>query len=250
VAKFLSDGVEIAYEVAGEGPAVMLVHGFASNFRVNWVDTGWVKTLTQAGYAVVGFDNRGHGRSAKLYDPASYTAPVMAEDASRLLSYLGFEGAAVIGYSMGARIAAFLAINHPEQVTRAVFAGLAENMIRGLAGAEEIAQALEAEAASPLLTPETRAFRVFAEQTGSDRRALAACMRSARQKITVAELAQIACPVLVVAGEDDPLAGPVMPLVNALPRGQGLMLAGRNHMSAVGDRRFKAAVLEFLAQTV
>jgi pimeloyl-ACP methyl ester carboxylesterase len=247
LASFLSDGIEIAYEVAGRGPAVLLVHGFASNHRVNWIDTGWVRTLSEAGYRVVAFDNRGHGRSAKLYDPASYTAPVMADDASRLLTHLGLTSAAVIGYSMGARIAAFLAINHAAKVSRAVFAGLAQNMIRGLDGAEEIARALEAETGSPAITPQTQPFRQFAEQTGSDRIALAACMRSARQKITVSELARIACPVLVVAGEQDPLAGPVAPLVDALPQARGLTLSGRNHMSAVGDRRFKAAVLDFLA---
>jgi pimeloyl-ACP methyl ester carboxylesterase len=247
LAFFSSDGVEIAYEASGEGPAVLLIHGFASNARVNWVDTGWVKTLTDSGYLVVTFDNRGHGRSAKLYDPGAYPAPVMAEDARRLLAHLGLETVAVIGYSMGARIAAFLAINHPAAVSRAVLAGLAGNMIFGLGGSEEIAQALEAENAGGAATPQAGAFRLFAEHTGSDLRALAACMRSARQSITAAELATITCPVLVVAGGEDPVAGPVAPLVNVLAHGEGRTLLGRNHMSAVGDRGFKAAVLEFLA---
>ena len=50
----------------------MLVHGFASNTQVNWVNTGWVSTLTGAGRRVIALDNRGHGESAKLYDPADY----------------------------------------------------------------------------------------------------------------------------------------------------------------------------------
>lgn len=247
MAFFSSDGVDIAYEVTGAGPPVLLIHGFASNARVNWEDTRWVKTLGDAGYGVITFDNRGHGRSAKLYDPGAYPAPVMADDARRLLDHLGARTAAVIGYSMGARIAAFLCIDNPALVSRAVFAGLASNMILGLGGSEQIARALEAESSDEVMTPETCAFRLFAEQTGSDLRALAACMRAARQKITTAELAKIRCPVLVVAGSEDPVAGPVGPLVAELAHGEGLTLAGRNHMSAVGDRGFKAAVLEFLA---
>ena len=182
LASFSSDGVELAYETAGDGPAVLLIHGFASNSRVNWVDTGWVTTLRDAGFRVITFDNRGHGRSAKLYDPSAYPAPVMAEDAHRLLVHLELRTAAVIGYSMGARIAAFLTIQHPALVSRAVFAGLAENMILGLDGSDDIADALEAASAEEIASAEARTFRRFAEQTGSDLRALAACMRSARQR--------------------------------------------------------------------
>ncbi len=239
--------MELAYETTGDGPAVLLIHGFASNSRVNWVDTRWVATLRDAGFRAITFDNRGHGRSTKLYDQRAYSAPIMAEDARRLLAHLELGAVALIGYSMGARIAAFLAIQHPALVSRAVFAGLAENMILGLDGSDDIAEALEAESAEEIASAEARAFRRFAEQTASDLRALAACMRSARQRITVEQLVTIKCPVLVVAGSEDPVAGRVEPLVAALAHGRGLTLAGRNHMNAVGDRQFKAAVLEFLA---
>ena len=76
---FSSDGVEIAYLDAGAGDPVLLIHGFASNSTVNWVDTGWVRTLTAAGYRVLAIDNRGHGKSAKLHDPKDYGGPLMAE---------------------------------------------------------------------------------------------------------------------------------------------------------------------------
>ena len=106
--KFNSDGVEIAYETAGDGPPILLVHGFASTGRVNWWDTGWVKTLTEAGRQVITFDNRGHGASQKLYESRLYPATELAEDARRLLDHLGIVQADVMGYSMGARVAAFL----------------------------------------------------------------------------------------------------------------------------------------------
>ncbi len=243
---FRSEIVDISYEVTGEGPPVLLIHGFASNARVNWWDTGWVKTLDEAGYQAISFDNRGHGMSTKLYDQAAYPAPEMAEDARRLLDHLGIRQVLVIGYSMGARIAAFLTLNHPELVRAAVFAGLAENMIKGVGGTETIALALEAPSVESVTDPGARVFRLFAEQTRSDLKALAACMRSERQRIGLAELAEITVPVLVVAGELDEIAGAVQPLVDAIPGAQGVILPRRNHMNAVGDRQHKEGVIKFL----
>ena len=245
--KFNSGGVEIAYQTAGEGPPVLLIHGFASNARVNWWDTGWVKTLTEAGRRVITFDHRGHGASEKLYDPALYPAAEMAEDARRLLDHLEIAQADVMGYSMGARVSAFLAIAHPARVRRAVFAGLASRMITGVGGAEAIAAALEAPTRNDGLDINARAFRIFAEQTKSDLKALVACIRSSREKITVEELASIRVPVLVVAGERDEVAGDVDTLVKAIPGAVGVTLPNRNHMNAVGDRGYKDAVLAFLA---
>ena len=245
--KFNSGGVEIAYQTAGEGPPVLLVNGFASNARVNWWDTGWVKTLTEAGRRVITFDHRGHGASEKLYDPSLYPAAEMAEDALRLLDHLEIAQADVMGYSMGARVSAFLAIAHPARVRRAVFAGLASRMISGVGGAEAIAAALEAPTRNDGLDINARAFRIFAEQTKSDLKALAACIRSSREKITVEELASLRVPVLVVAGEKDKVAGDVDTLVNAIPGAVGVTLPNRNHMNAVGDRGYKDAVLAFLA---
>ncbi len=243
---FNSDGVEIAYEDRGQGPPILLIHGFASNGRVNWEDTGWVKTLLNAGRRVIAIDNRGHGESEKLYDPALYPAPEMAEDACRLLDYLELEQADIMGYSMGARIAAFLAINDPGRVKRAIFAGLASRMITGVGGSDAIAAGLEADSLAEVTDPEARSFRIFAEQTKSDLKALAACMRASRVKITAADLARISAPVLVVAGEKDEIAGDVATLAAAIPGAQGVTLPGRGHMNAVGDKGFKAAVLEFL----
>jgi pimeloyl-ACP methyl ester carboxylesterase len=244
---FYSDGVEIAYREAGEGAPVLLIHGFGSNVDVNWGDTGWILTLVNAGHRVLAIDNRGHGASAKLYDKADYAAPKMAEDARRLLDHLGIVEADVMGYSMGARIAAFLAIAHAARVRRLVLAGLAANMIAGVPGGEAIAQALEADSIADVTGAEPRAFRKFAEQTRSDRKALAACMRSAREKIDREALARIRCPVLIVAGELDDIAGQVAPLVDAIANAKGIVLPRRNHMNAVGDRDYKTAVVEFLA---
>lgn len=243
--KFNSDSVEIAYDDEGQGEPILLVHGFASNGRVNWVATGWVKALVDAGFRVITIDNRGHGESEKLYDPKFYEAAEMAEDARRLLDHLGIQRCCVMGYSMGARITAFLAILYPARVRAAVFAGLASNMIHGVGGGAEIAKALEAASLGDVTDLEAKAFRYFAEQTRSDLKALAACIRSSRVKITPEMLAQIQVPVLVVAGDQDTVSGAVAPLVAAIPGAIGLTLRNRNHMNAVGDKHYKQEAIAF-----
>jgi pimeloyl-ACP methyl ester carboxylesterase len=244
--KFNSDGVEIAFDEAGAGEPVLLIHGFASNASVNWWDTGWVKTLTEAGRRVITFDNRGHGESGKLHDPAHYTVPKMAGDALRLLDHLNIARTDVMGYSMGARITAWLTVHHPTRVRRAVFAGLASRIITGVGGGEAIAQGLEAATLADVKEATPRAFRIFAERTGSDMKALAACMRAGRIKMTAEELGAINLPVLIVAGEQDEVAGSVPELAAIIPGSKGVVIPNRNHMNAVGDRDYKQAVVEFL----
>jgi len=250
---FSSDGVDIAFIDAAPAmalpgnPAVVLIHGFASNVKANWINTSWVRTLTEAGYRVLAFDNRGHGASAKLYDIADYGAPLMAEDARRLLDHVGLRSAHIIGYSMGARIGAFLMLNHPERVLSATFGGLGINMVRGMTGrGDSIAEALEAPHLDAVTDPGGRVFRAFAEQTGSDLRALAACMRSARAPITAEALAQVRVPVLVAVGTEDVIAGPAAELAQIIPGARFADIPGRDHMKAVGDKAFKTAVVEFL----
>lgn len=245
---FSSDGVEIAYLDAGAGDPILLIHGFASNSTVNWVDTGWVRTLTAAGYRVLAIDNRGHGKSAKLHDPKDYGGPLMAEDARRLLDHLGLARADVMGYSMGARIAAFLTINHPERVRSAVFAGLGINMVRGMAGTGPIAAALEAPSIKDVTNPTARTFRAFAEQTKGDLKALAACIRSSREPITAEALGGIRTPVLVAVGTLDVIGGSARELAMLIPGAAALEIADRDHMRAVGDRAYMDGVLAFLAQ--
>ena len=117
----LDHGVRLAFiderpAPGDRGEPILLIHGFASTHAVNWVFPQWVKTLTEAGRRVVAFDNRGHGRSEKFHDPAAYAMQKMAEDARALLDYLRIETADVMGYSMGARIAAFFTKAHASRV--------------------------------------------------------------------------------------------------------------------------------------
>jgi len=243
---FASDGVRIAFSDEGDGDAVLLIHGFASSVRDNWLDPGWVGLLTGQGFRVVAFDNRGHGESEKLYDVKAYGAPLMAEDARRLMDRLGIARAHVMGYSMGARIAAFLALGHQQRVRSAIFAGLGGNMVRPMAGTGPIAHALEAASIEEVANRAARTFRAFAEKTGSDLKALAACIRASREPITREMLATLACPVLVVTGSEDVIGGNAEELARLIPDAAALTVPRRDHMRTVGDRVYKEGVLAFL----
>jgi pimeloyl-ACP methyl ester carboxylesterase len=238
--------VEIAFLDQGEGEPLVLIHGFASNKEVNWVQPGWIATLTGARRRAVALDNRGHGQSTKLYDPADYHTALMAEDVRALLDHLGFERADVTGYSMGARIAAFLAVKHPDRVRSLILGGLGIKLVEGAGLPNSIAAALEAPSLADVTDPVGRMFRAFAEQTKSDLRALAACIRGSRQTLSRAEVASIPVPTLVAVGTKDQIAGPAQELASLLPRGQALEIPDRDHMLAVGDKVFKAGVITFL----
>jgi pimeloyl-ACP methyl ester carboxylesterase len=245
---FDSDGIGIAFIDEGprEGEPVLLIHGFASNVKTNWIDPGWVSALTSANYRVIAFDNRGHGESAKPHTTDAYGAPLMAEDARRLLDHLHIVRPDVVGYSMGARIAAFLALAHQERVRSLVFGGLGVNMVRGVAGTGPVARALEAESIEQVTNPTARTFRAFAEQTGSDLKALAACIRSSRAPITAGDLKRLTCPVLVVVGELDVIGGSAQGLADLIPGARAVEIPRRDHMRSVGDRVFKEATIDFL----
>lgn len=251
---FKHGDVEIAYfdegqNIPGAEP-IVLVHGFASNKDVNWVNPSWVSTLTQAGRRVIALDNRGHGQSSKLYDKAAYGAPIMAEDVRALLDHLHIDRADVMGYSMGARITAFLAVNHPERVRSAIIGGLGIKLVEGHGGvmAGVIVAALEAPSLADVTDPTGRAFRSFAEQTKSDLHALAACMASPREKLSRERVAGIKVPVLVAVGTKDDVAGSAEELAALIPGAQALAIPDRDHMLAVGDRVYKAGVVDFLNQ--
>jgi len=250
---FTHNGVRLAYL---DAPAIgvdlhepiLLIHGFASNHVINWASTLWVKTLTEAGRRVIAIDNRGHGQSDKLYAPEDYSTQIMAADALALMDHLGLARFDVMGYSMGARISAFLTASAPPRVRGLIIGGLGHYLIEGGGLSTRIAEAMEARSLDDVTEPTQRMFRKFAESTKSDLRALAACIRGSRQKLAPELAARLTCPVLVAVGTTDAVAGDGQKLVNVLPHAQLLPIPGRDHNLAVGDKVYKAGVLAFLAQ--
>ncbi len=248
--EFQNDGLRLDYLDEGDSaaPAIVLVHGFASNMRVNWIDPGWVETLTKAGYRIVAFDHRGHGRSDKPHDAAAYTPQAMVGDLVALADHLSIRRAALFGYSMGARVSAFAGLHHAERFPVLVFGGLGIGLVEGVGDWDPIADALLAPSLDVVTHERGRMFRAFADRTGSDRLALAACIATSRRELTEAEVGELAQPTLIGVGTRDDIAGSPQRL-GALMRGAEVFeIANRDHMLAVGDRTFKAAVVDFLAR--
>jgi pimeloyl-ACP methyl ester carboxylesterase len=244
--RFQHGSVEIAFLDEGEGEPIILVHGFASNRLVNWVQPRWVETLTAAGRRVIALDNRGHGESTKLYDPAAYHTERMVEDVAALMNQLDLARADLMGYSMGARITAFLAAHEPARVRSVVIGGLGIHLVDGIGLSPNIADALQAPSRDDVTDPVGRNFRMFAEETGSDLEALAACMRGSRQTLPREEAAAIRAPVLIAVGTEDKVAGSARKLMALMPTAQLLDIPRRDHMRAVGDKVFKTGVVKFL----
>ena len=243
---FDNDGLKLAYLDEGEGEPILLIHGFASSSLYNWVQPGWMQTLTSAGYRAIAIDNRGHGQSDKPHDKAVYTPTLMAGDAAALLDHLGIPTAHVMGYSMGARISAFLALEHPARVHDLVFGGLGIGMVEGAGDWSPIAEALMSADPEAITHPRGKMFRMFADKTKSDKIALAACVITSKEEISAENMARITQPTLVAVGTKDDIGGNPQDLAALMPHGEAIDIPGRDHMLAVGDKVFKQAVLDFL----
>jgi pimeloyl-ACP methyl ester carboxylesterase len=172
----------------------------------------------------------------------------MAGDARRLLDHLKLERLPVMGYSMGARITAFLCLHHPDRVSCAILGGMGANLVTGLEDSEEIISALTAESLDEVKGRVGRQFRIFADHTKSDRAALAACMVSSREPMSEADVRRIPTPILVAVGSEDGMVGPPEALADMLPNGEAFTIERRDHMRATGDPKFKGAALSFLAR--
>jgi pimeloyl-ACP methyl ester carboxylesterase len=245
---FHNGAVEIAYLDEGEGEPIVLVHGFASTKNVNWVYPAWVSELRKNGRRAIALDNRGHGDSAKLYDAAEYSIPLMSGDVTALMDHLKIERADIMGYSLGSRLTAWLGLSQPQRLRSAILGGIGLGLIEGGGPGENVAEALEAPSLDDVTDPVGRTFRAFADQTRSDRRALAACLRGSRGLMRNDEAAGINVPVLIAVGTSDEIAGSAAALGKIIPGSEVLDIPNRDHMRAVGDKVYKAGVLDFLSR--
>jgi len=215
---------------------------------VNWVYPTWVSELKKNGRRVIALDNRGHGDSSKLYDPEQYHIGIMAGDVGALMDHLQIERADMMGYSLGGRMTAWLAQSQPQRLRSAIFGGIGIGLIEGGGPGENVARALEANSLEDVTDPVGRTFRAFADQTRSDHRALAACLRGSRRLMTRAEAASIQVPVLIAVGTSDEIAGSAAALGEIIPGAKVLDIPNRDHMRAVGDKVYKTGVLDFLSR--
>jgi pimeloyl-ACP methyl ester carboxylesterase len=247
------DGVEIAYDEWGtpsDDPPVVLHHGFVADANLNWVATGVVAALVDAGHHVVALDARGHGRSGKPRDPARYGERTMAGDLRMLVDILGSAEFDLVGYSMGAIVALIVAVDEP-RLGRLVVGGVGAGVVE-LGGVDTrvidntlLVAALEADDPATIEDPAAAGFRHFADAIGADHLALAAQARMVNASPIA--LGSIEVPTLVLAGDTDPLARRPDVLADAIPDARLTMVSG-DHFGALADPRFAPAVIEHLAR--
>jgi len=110
-------GVKIHYVVEGEGPLVVLIHGFP-DYWATWKPL--MATLSAAGYRTAAIDNRGYNLSDKPSGEAAYAMPNLVGDVAAVISAEGQKNAVVIGHDWGAAIAWNVAMTRPDLVNKLV----------------------------------------------------------------------------------------------------------------------------------
>ncbi len=249
------DGLQIVYREWGRETVtastipVVLHHGFVANAEANWVATGVVKALTDAGRLVIAPDARGHGDSEKPHDAARYGEQLMARDLALLLDTIGAPQIDLVGYSMGAVVSLLLS-SQDERVRRLVVGGVGSGVVecggvdRRSVSNDSIIHALSVEDPSTLTDPGAQNFRMLADALGSDRQALIAQAHSVYRDGV--ELGRISAATLILAGDEDPLALRPEVLAHAIP-GAELRIVGGNHVGTLADPRFAQSIVDFLA---
>ncbi len=246
---FSHDGLTLSYldnEQASSSIPVVMLHGFTASAENNWLESGWIKQFTQAGRRVLAFDARGHGHSEKPYDSRFYPSDIMMTDSVALLKEMGIEQADFVGYSMGARMSAFVAIEHPNLVNKLILGGMGINLKNGTGNPQPIADALLASNIREVKHRGARRFRRLAELGNNDLTALAHCILSSRQAITTEKLASISAKTLVIVGDSDDVGGSPFELSQLIPDSQAISIPDCNHFNALTQPKFRKAALEFL----
>lgn len=245
------DGVQISFQTWGEAAAdpVILHHGFMSSAEINWEVTRVVEALTASRHRVVALDARGHGKSDKPLEPEAYSLARMAADVVELADHLGVDTFDLVGYSMGALVAALVAADDP-RVRRLVLGGIGRSAVEpdsdDALDLVTIAEALEAGDASSIESPVPASFRAFADSIGADLAPLAAAARG--HAGDVAPFERIPVPTLVLVGADDQIARHPATLVARIPQAVLETVPG-DHLRAVGHPAFRSALAAFLAPT-
>jgi pimeloyl-ACP methyl ester carboxylesterase len=247
-----SDGLKIYYESEGDGPTIVLVHGWGSSLQGNWVETGWVEALRPI-RRVVMLDVRGHGASDKPHEQAVYSYSKMSRDVLAVMDHLGIERADYLGYSMGSCIGASLLGDAPRRFNKMILGGIGDETAESLVALPKIVAGLRAEKAEDIDDPIGAGFRAYA--TRDERNDMEALAVSALQmwpegyplKLIGSGASSIQTPILIVNGSDDhPYIDTVPTMLAALPSARLEVIPDCDHLATVIDPRFKEAVLQFL----
>jgi len=228
-----ANGIRIYYETYGQGEPLLLLHGNGQSISAF---NGQIPALAQH-FQVIAVDTRAQGQSTT--DGRTLTYDLFAEDVSALLTALRLPAAHVLGWSDGGNTGLSLALHHPSQVKKLVTMGANLWADTTAVTAATLAEVRKGKREMTLLWP-------FVKQARRVRPLMVLLLDYPRMK--PAELAGIAAPTLVLAGEKDLIKESHTRLIAAgIPRGQARILPGLTHYAPQEDpAAFNAAVLEFL----
>ncbi|XKK40559.1 alpha/beta hydrolase [Nocardiopsis sp. ARC36] len=187
--------VDLPPRAPADAVPVLLLHGFGTDFDMNWRATGWTRALESAGLRVIGPDLRGHGSSDKPVEEAFYLPEHFVADLVSLLDELGVERVDVVGYSMGSRLGWELALTMRERVRRVALGGFGP--VNAFAGTD-----LSEPGSGD--SPFDRVYRAVAALPGNDTAALAACARGQASRPFSADPLLNGVPLLLVSGSGTP----------------------------------------------
>lgn len=240
------DGTSLYYDDQGDGPVVVLIHGFVGDVNIDWVRSGILDRLLDEGYRVVGYDARGHGLSDKPHGYEAYEGDTLPNDTRALLDELGVERSALVGFSLGARTA-LRAAYLDDRVTRVVALGVGElGLQRAQQGLSRVPDAMLTDDPDSIEHESLRHFREMADAIHGDKEALAAAIGAERPEL-IEFVGDVSVPVLVVTGSDDVTAGSPDGFAAALPNARAVTTAG-DHAGVKDQMATHDAIVEFLAQ--
>ncbi|RLA25509.1 MAG: hypothetical protein DRR11_20730 [Gammaproteobacteria bacterium] len=246
---FDSAGVRIHYNVYGDGPDVILIHGLTSTAADNWDTT--VPVLS-ASYRLLTLDVRGHGRSGGPHETGAY-GKNMVEDIVRLMDHLSIDQAHIVGYSMGGTLALNLAVDYPHRVRSLVVAGQGWASAEELEGTAAAAQALREAGTATVLIPDPESIRSSVRDrfmktlASNDALALAALMDDYPQLAVAADdIRETTMPMLLLSGAEDPVIPRIDKLKSMRSDAELILIPDETHLSAPSSAQFVAAIAEFL----
>lgn len=245
----VGEGVGLATYTWGDpdAPVVVIVHGFASNTRDNWVLTGWVRMLEHAGLRVLGIDLRGHGESEKPHDPEGYNVRTLAADVEQVLDTYLVDEAVYLGYSLGARVGWQVLRDLQDRIPRGVLGGVPDGIPLERLDLDQVQRLIDD--GTPVTDPVTLDYIELTERVpGNDLQALLALAQGMRESRTIDPDPALAPsqPVLFATGSQDAVIEGSRRLVDACRQGTFFEIPGRHHFNAPGSKAFREAGLAFL----
>ncbi|MGO2110227.1 MAG: alpha/beta fold hydrolase [Pseudoclavibacter sp.] len=242
------EGYRIATYVWGEddAPTVLVVHGFASSCRDNWVNTGWVRDLLRAGFRVIGVDQRGHGASEKPHEAAAYAMNALVRDLEIVLDTYLIDDAVYLGYSLGARVGWHASVALPNHIRRAVLGGIPDGRPLGRLDLDQ-ARAFVNDGVEVTDKVTLNYITLTERVPGNDLGAVIALAEGMRFGDEDPDLGDPPTqPVLFATGADDAIIDDSRRIAEGVPTGSFFEIPGRHHFNAPGSREFRKRGIAFL----